>query len=162
MRSPFGQGKGHTAHVCQPETLPCPCVWADQDECQNEVYCINGECLNTEGSYHCFCSLPLVLDATGNRCVNFSSRAGEPDPPLQHTFAPHILPHGCVLQEEQWVGTWCLAEMCQHQYKVQPGQAGGRSWCTWSSILGQDGQALFWMISMASFACVTHRYLGGV
>lgn len=99
MGSPFWQGKGHISHVCQPETLPFPCVWADQDECQNEVYCINGECLNTEGSYHCFCSLPLVLDATGNRCVNFSSRAGEPDPPLQHTFAPHILPHGRVLQE---------------------------------------------------------------
>uniref|UniRef100_U3J6C1 Latent transforming growth factor beta binding protein 2 n=1 Tax=Anas platyrhynchos platyrhynchos TaxID=8840 RepID=U3J6C1_ANAPP len=55
--------------------LLCPCTWADQDECQNEVYCINGECLNTDGSYHCFCSLPLVLDATGNRCVNLSGRA---------------------------------------------------------------------------------------
>lgn len=65
--------------------LLCACVWADQDECQNEVYCINGECLNTDGSYHCFCSLPLVLDATGNRCVNLSSRAGEPQPLLQHT-----------------------------------------------------------------------------
>lgn len=74
-------------------------MWADQDECQNEVYCINGECLNTEGSYHCFCSLPLVLDATGNRCVNLSSRAGEPKPLWQYTFPLLIPPHSWVFQE---------------------------------------------------------------
>lgn len=52
-------------------------VAADQDECENEISCVNGECLNTDGSYHCFCSHPLVLDITGNRCVNLSSVAGE-------------------------------------------------------------------------------------
>lgn len=50
---------------------------ADLDECENEDACANGKCLNTAGSYHCFCSLPLVLDATRNRCVNVSNSAGE-------------------------------------------------------------------------------------
>uniref|UniRef100_A0A663DVE4 Latent-transforming growth factor beta-binding protein 1 n=1 Tax=Aquila chrysaetos chrysaetos TaxID=223781 RepID=A0A663DVE4_AQUCH len=82
---PLGKG-----YVPQEDLLSGKVSFTDQDECQNEVYCINGECLNTDGSYHCFCSLPLVLDATGNRCVNLSSRAGEPKPPLQHTFEYEI------------------------------------------------------------------------
>ncbi|KAF7251587.1 Latent-transforming growth factor beta-binding protein 2 [Varanus komodoensis] len=51
----------------------------DLDECENEETCANGKCLNTAGSYHCFCSLPLVLDATRNRCINTSSTADELD-----------------------------------------------------------------------------------
>lgn len=98
------------------------------------MYCINGECLNTDGSYHCFCSLPLVLDATGNRCVNLSIRAGEPEPPPQHTFTPRIPCFGWVSQE----GARCRAEGCQCQHGVQPGQ-GGRSWGTGSFLSGQGG-----------------------
>lgn len=89
------------------------------------MYCINGECLNTDGSYHCFCSLPLVLDATGNRCVNLSSRAGEPEPPPQHTFALHILPHSWVSQQGAGGGgSVSAAEVCQQQHSMQPGQGG--------------------------------------
>lgn len=58
------------------------------------MYCINGECLNTDGSYHCFCSLPLVLDATGNRCVNLSGRAGEPRHPFTHPTHSGVTPRG--------------------------------------------------------------------
>lgn len=88
-------------------------MWADQDECQNEVYCINGECLNTVGSYHCFCSLPLVLDATGNRCVNFSGRAGKLWHALDHPTCSRVIPegaggtgagvHGHLCQDNKWL-----------------------------------------------------------
>lgn len=35
--------------------------------------CENGECVNTEGSFHCFCSPPLTLDLSQQRCVNSTS-----------------------------------------------------------------------------------------
>ena len=38
--------------------------------------CENGECVNTEGSFHCFCSPPLTLDLSQQRCVNSTSGVG--------------------------------------------------------------------------------------
>ncbi|KAL8169175.1 UNVERIFIED_CONTAM: hypothetical protein K2H54_039311, partial [Gekko kuhli] len=61
------------------ETHPCPVMGSDLDECENEDTCANGKCLNTAGSYHCFCSLPLVLDATRNRCINMSNSGDDVD-----------------------------------------------------------------------------------
>lgn len=48
----------------------------DHNECQ-DLACENGECVNTEGSFHCFCSPPLTLDLSGQRCVNSTGSAGE-------------------------------------------------------------------------------------
>lgn len=39
--------------------------------------CENGECVNTEGSFHCFCSPPLTLDLSQQRCVNSTSGVGQ-------------------------------------------------------------------------------------
>lgn len=53
--------------------LPAP---TDHDECQ-DMACENGECVNTEGSFHCFCSPPLTLDLSQQRCVNSTSGMGQ-------------------------------------------------------------------------------------
>lgn len=39
--------------------------------------CENGECVNTEGSFHCFCSPPLTLDVSQQRCVNSTGSTGQ-------------------------------------------------------------------------------------
>ncbi|XP_051052294.1 latent-transforming growth factor beta-binding protein 2 isoform X3 [Phodopus roborovskii] len=44
----------------------------DHNECQ-DMACENGECVNTEGSFQCLCSTPLILDFSGQRCVNSTS-----------------------------------------------------------------------------------------
>lgn len=52
----------------------------DYDECGLEVACENGVCVNTAGSFNCFCSPPLVLDATRQRCVSTNNTEGTADP----------------------------------------------------------------------------------
>uniref|UniRef100_A0A3Q1GGJ8 Latent transforming growth factor beta binding protein 2 n=1 Tax=Acanthochromis polyacanthus TaxID=80966 RepID=A0A3Q1GGJ8_9TELE len=52
----------------------CLCVspvhlFLDYDECEFRNSCENGECVNTPGSFNCFCSPPLVLDSTRRRCI---------------------------------------------------------------------------------------------
>uniref|UniRef100_A0A8C5S4C7 Uncharacterized protein n=1 Tax=Laticauda laticaudata TaxID=8630 RepID=A0A8C5S4C7_LATLA len=45
------------------------CISTDTDECQDINSCIDGQCINTEGSYSCFCTHPMVLDSTGKQCI---------------------------------------------------------------------------------------------
>ncbi|KAG2457564.1 LTBP2 protein, partial [Polypterus senegalus] len=47
-------------------------LYSDNNECEHEDVCEDGECVNTPGSYNCFCSPPLILDVTRRRCVNSS------------------------------------------------------------------------------------------
>lgn len=42
--------------------------------------CENAVCVNTAGSFNCFCSPPLVLDATRRRCVSTNNTEGTVDP----------------------------------------------------------------------------------
>lgn len=55
-------------------------VCSDYDECGLGVACENGVCVNTAGSFNCFCSPPLVLDATRRRCVGTNNTEGTADP----------------------------------------------------------------------------------
>lgn len=49
----------------------------DINECLDESVCLGGQCLNTVGSYMCFCTHPMVLDPNSNRCVFVSDVAGK-------------------------------------------------------------------------------------
>ncbi|KAF7704852.1 hypothetical protein HF521_021924 [Silurus meridionalis] len=57
------------------EVFPCPVQGSDQyaqmytDECTDELKCVNGQCINNHGSYQCFCTPPLELDSSHNRCI---------------------------------------------------------------------------------------------
>uniref|UniRef100_A0A3Q0RLU4 Latent-transforming growth factor beta-binding protein 2 n=1 Tax=Amphilophus citrinellus TaxID=61819 RepID=A0A3Q0RLU4_AMPCI len=48
-------------------------VLLDYDECEFGNVCENGACVNTAGSFNCFCSPPLVLDSTRRRCINLTT-----------------------------------------------------------------------------------------
>lgn len=78
--SPASLGKSTYEHcLSKGHRDPVPPVpdATDHNECQ-DLACENGECVNTDGSFHCFCILPLVLDLSGQRCVNStSSSSGE-------------------------------------------------------------------------------------
>lgn len=78
--SPASLGKSTYEHCLskghRDPVLPVPDA-TDHNECQ-DLACENGVCVNTDGSFHCFCSPPLVLDLSGQRCVNStSSSSGE-------------------------------------------------------------------------------------
>ncbi len=52
-------------------------VFEDYDECGFGNACENGVCVNTAGSFDCFCSPPLVLDGTRRRCITVNTTEGE-------------------------------------------------------------------------------------
>lgn len=59
-----------------PTCSSCLPATTDHDECQ-DMACENGECVNTKGSFHCFCSPPLTLDLSQQRCINSTSSIGQ-------------------------------------------------------------------------------------
>ncbi|CAL8300072.1 unnamed protein product, partial [Boreogadus saida] len=55
----------------------------DYDECEMGDTCVHGVCVNTAGSFNCFCSPPLVLDGSGRRCIGLNATEGESLEPEQ-------------------------------------------------------------------------------
>ena len=53
---------------------------ADTDECLDESNCVGGKCMNTPGSYNCFCPPPMML--MDKRCVFAPPVAGKNVPPF--------------------------------------------------------------------------------
>ncbi|XP_048348819.1 latent-transforming growth factor beta-binding protein 4 isoform X3 [Sphaerodactylus townsendi] len=69
-------GRGDTSAVGRNE-VACPkgfwrqngsCV--DVDECQERLYCHNGECTNTRGSFACICHDGYILDSSRSSCIS--------------------------------------------------------------------------------------------
>lgn len=50
---------------------------SDINECQDDTVCIGGQCLNTDGSYICFCTHPMVLDPSSSNCVLMPESSGK-------------------------------------------------------------------------------------
>ena len=65
-----------------PPPLPPP----DINECEDDSVCVDGECLNTDGTYMCFCTHPMVLDPQGNHCIFPPDVAGR-----THTLHTHCI-----------------------------------------------------------------------
>lgn len=47
---------------------------SDIDECQTPGICMNGRCINTEGSFRCECPPGLAVDVDGRVCVDTHMR----------------------------------------------------------------------------------------
>lgn len=45
------------------------CLPIDIDECQTSGICMNGHCVNTEGSFRCECPPGLAVGVDGRVCV---------------------------------------------------------------------------------------------
>lgn len=62
--------------ICLCASPPVVNMCLDYDECGMGIVCENGVCVNTAGSFNCFCSPPLVLDSTRRRCVSLNTTEG--------------------------------------------------------------------------------------
>jgi len=50
--------------------IVCVCVCVlDTDECLIRNICLNGMCINEDGSFKCICKPGYLLDGTGRFCV---------------------------------------------------------------------------------------------
>lgn len=49
-----------------------PCVTVDIDECETPGMCMNGHCVNTEGSFRCECMAGMAVGLDGRVCVGES------------------------------------------------------------------------------------------
>lgn len=58
-------------------TLGAVLFLSDINECMDESVCVGGQCLNTDGSYMCFCTHPMVLDDSGTTCVMMPDAVGK-------------------------------------------------------------------------------------
>lgn len=47
---------------------------SDIDECQTPGICMNGRCINSEGSFRCECPPGLAIDVDGRVCVDTHMR----------------------------------------------------------------------------------------
>lgn len=77
----------------------CVCVFIliDIDECLTPGICINGRCINTEGSYRCECLAGLAVGPDGRSCVGTEN---------ENAFI-HTLMYKWVLHH----GTYCVSQL---------------------------------------------------
>ena len=57
----------------EQRTNPFP-SFTDIDECQTPGICMNGRCINSEGSFRCECPPGLAVDVDGRVCVDTHMR----------------------------------------------------------------------------------------
>lgn len=79
-------------NVCVPVFVN---VFLDYDECGFGSACEDGECVNTAGSFNCFCSPPLVLDSTRRRCIGLNTTEGVTEVSIEMFHAGRI---ACINQ----------------------------------------------------------------
>lgn len=46
-----------------------PCLFPDIDECETPGMCMNGHCVNTQGSFRCECMAGMAVGLDGRVCV---------------------------------------------------------------------------------------------
>ena len=54
------------------EKLILLCAIVDIDECETPGMCMNGHCVNTEGSFRCECMAGMAVGLDGRVCVGES------------------------------------------------------------------------------------------
>ncbi|XP_074237990.1 fibrillin-2 isoform X4 [Saimiri boliviensis] len=112
-----GRGWGHQCELCPlPGTAQykkiCPhgpgytTDGRDIDECKvMPNLCTNGQCINTVGSFRCFCKVGYTTDITGTSCIDLDECSQSPKPCnfiCKNTEGSYqcSCPRGYVLQED--------------------------------------------------------------
>ena len=128
--------------ICTAESLSISlCSSTDQDECLIRNMCLNGLCINEDGSFKCICKPGYLLDTSGRMCVGVFVRE-----PTHHN---HMFQADCsfgfwVSNEGGYLPVMLVVLLCESHKPKIPLKTLEKSLSILAGQLDIFGARLFW------------------